>query len=322
MAPDWDWARAVDSTDPTPLHAQLERSIRVAMASRRLRPGDQLPTVRQLAVALRINANTVAKVYSHLERDGGARNPPRRRHLRGRPAAGTQRAGAARRAARHRDSGARRRVGARVHRRRSEPRTAVDYQRSSAVMQINIVSVLLFGLLAAVASRREPARGNAGLGGCRRGRAASSSRLAPRVARQWERAVVLRLGRFIGLRGPGLFWVVPFIDTVTRQIDQRVITTTLCRRADADLRHGAGQRRRRALLDRLRRREGRARSAGLPPGRQLGGADRACATSSDAPRSPISFRDATRSSRSCSSSSTSDRRRGASPSSRSRCATS
>jgi GntR family transcriptional regulator len=53
-----------------PLHAQLERSIRVGMASRRLKPGDQLPTVRQLAVALRINANTVAKVYANLERAG------------------------------------------------------------------------------------------------------------------------------------------------------------------------------------------------------------------------------------------------------------
>ena len=53
-----------------PLHAQLERSIRVAIASRRLKSGDQLPTVRQLAVALRINANTVAKVYTHLERSG------------------------------------------------------------------------------------------------------------------------------------------------------------------------------------------------------------------------------------------------------------
>jgi GntR family transcriptional regulator len=60
----------VDVRDAMPLHAQLERSIRVAIASRRLRPGDQLPTVRQLAVALRINANTVAKVYSHLERSG------------------------------------------------------------------------------------------------------------------------------------------------------------------------------------------------------------------------------------------------------------
>jgi len=49
---------------------------------------------------------------------------------------------------------------------------------------------------------------------------------APRVAQQWERAIVLRLGRFVGLRGPGLFWVVPFVDLVSRVIDQRVITTS------------------------------------------------------------------------------------------------
>ena len=67
---EWDWAGTIDPTDAMPLHAQLERSIRVAIASHRLKPGDQLPTVRQLAVALRINANTVAKVYTHLERTG------------------------------------------------------------------------------------------------------------------------------------------------------------------------------------------------------------------------------------------------------------
>jgi regulator of protease activity HflC (stomatin/prohibitin superfamily) len=50
--------------------------------------------------------------------------------------------------------------------------------------------------------------------------------LAPRIAQQWERAVVLRLGRFVGLRGPGLFWVVPLIDRVTVWIDQRTITTS------------------------------------------------------------------------------------------------
>ena len=50
--------------------------------------------------------------------------------------------------------------------------------------------------------------------------------LSPRIAKQWERGVVLRLGRFQGLRGPGLFWVVPFIDTVSTWIDQRVITTS------------------------------------------------------------------------------------------------
>ena len=60
----------VDPKDPTPLHAQLERGIRVAIATRRLQPGDRLPTVRQLAVDLRINANTVAKVYLALEREG------------------------------------------------------------------------------------------------------------------------------------------------------------------------------------------------------------------------------------------------------------
>jgi regulator of protease activity HflC (stomatin/prohibitin superfamily) len=49
---------------------------------------------------------------------------------------------------------------------------------------------------------------------------------APRIAQQWERAVVLRLGRFVGLRGPGLFWVVPFVDTVSSWVDQRTITTT------------------------------------------------------------------------------------------------
>jgi regulator of protease activity HflC (stomatin/prohibitin superfamily) len=49
---------------------------------------------------------------------------------------------------------------------------------------------------------------------------------APRVARQWERAVVLRLGRFVGLRGPGLFWIVPFIDNVSSRVDQRTITTS------------------------------------------------------------------------------------------------
>ncbi|MGH7620023.1 MAG: slipin family protein [Gemmatimonadaceae bacterium] len=48
---------------------------------------------------------------------------------------------------------------------------------------------------------------------------------SPRVAQQWERAVVLRLGKYRGLRGPGLFWIVPFFDRVTSWIDQRVITT-------------------------------------------------------------------------------------------------
>jgi GntR family transcriptional regulator len=60
----------IDTRDATPIYAQLERALRAAMATGRLRPGDQLPTVRQLAVELQINANTVARVYAELERAG------------------------------------------------------------------------------------------------------------------------------------------------------------------------------------------------------------------------------------------------------------
>jgi len=49
--------------------------------------------------------------------------------------------------------------------------------------------------------------------------------LAPRLAEQWEKGVVLRLGRFVGLKGPGLFWVIPLIDRVAFWIDMRVRTT-------------------------------------------------------------------------------------------------
>ena len=61
---------SVDADHPLPIYAQLERGIRAAIGSGRLAPGAQLPTVRQLAVELRINANTVARVYLDLERTG------------------------------------------------------------------------------------------------------------------------------------------------------------------------------------------------------------------------------------------------------------
>jgi GntR family transcriptional regulator len=60
----------IDARDPMPLYAQLERAVRDAIAAGKLKAGEKLPTVRQLAVDLRINANTVAKVYLELERAG------------------------------------------------------------------------------------------------------------------------------------------------------------------------------------------------------------------------------------------------------------
>jgi hypothetical protein len=76
---------------------------------------------------------------------------------------------------------------------------------------------------------------------------------APRVAQQWERAVVLRLGRFVGLQGPG-----PLLDRALRGQDRPRDRPAghhheLCRRADAHHGHGAGQRGRGAVLDGLRR---------------------------------------------------------------------
>ena len=54
--------------------------------------------------------------------------------------------------------------------------------------------------------------------------AAVSVATSLKVADQWDRAVVLRMGRFHGLRGPGLFFIIPVVDTIVYWIDTRVIT--------------------------------------------------------------------------------------------------
>lgn len=48
---------------------------------------------------------------------------------------------------------------------------------------------------------------------------------ALKVASQWDKAVVLRLGKFHGLRGPGLFWIIPIVDSIASWIDHRVMVT-------------------------------------------------------------------------------------------------
>lgn len=48
---------------------------------------------------------------------------------------------------------------------------------------------------------------------------------AIKIARQWEKSVVLRMGRMLGLKGPGIFWVIPIVDSVSNWIDQRVMVT-------------------------------------------------------------------------------------------------
>ena len=48
---------------------------------------------------------------------------------------------------------------------------------------------------------------------------------ALKVASQWEKAIVLRLGKFHGLKGPGLFWIIPVMDNIPAWIDHRVVVT-------------------------------------------------------------------------------------------------
>ena len=58
----------IDPSDPTPVEAQIVRTIRSALGAGALSPGQALPTVRQLAVDLRVGANAVARAYAELER--------------------------------------------------------------------------------------------------------------------------------------------------------------------------------------------------------------------------------------------------------------
>jgi regulator of protease activity HflC (stomatin/prohibitin superfamily) len=108
----------------------------------------------------------------------------------------------------------------------SKSRNVFDTLPSTQVStQLNVVAVAIFIVLAgagliATLQTRNPYWV---VGGALLGWVLAQ---APRVAQQWERAVVLRLGKFVGLQGPGLFWIVPYVDSVGRVIDQRVITTS------------------------------------------------------------------------------------------------
>ncbi len=95
---------------------------------------------------------------------------------------------------------------------------------SSVGVRLHVMAILVFGV-PAVAGLALTLRGESigwVIGGAALGWVLAQS---PKVASQWERGVVLRLGKYIGLRGPGLFWIVPFIDSVSSWIDQRIITT-------------------------------------------------------------------------------------------------
>lgn len=59
----------IDTEDPTPLFSQLIQQVKQAVVSNSIKPGDALPSIRQLANDLELNSKTVAKAYRLLERD-------------------------------------------------------------------------------------------------------------------------------------------------------------------------------------------------------------------------------------------------------------
>lgn len=106
------------------------------------------------------------------------------------------------------------------------PAIATARERTASLKpRLNIISVLVFLVIAVAGVATTVLRNNPvyAIVGIVLGIILA---LSPRIAQQWEKAVVLRLGKFVGLRGPGLFWIVPMIDTVSLYIDQRVITTS------------------------------------------------------------------------------------------------
>jgi GntR family transcriptional regulator len=60
----------LDPASPVPIYAQIVDQVRSLVATRAFRPGDKLPSVRELAASLRVNRNTAAKAYQALETDG------------------------------------------------------------------------------------------------------------------------------------------------------------------------------------------------------------------------------------------------------------
>lgn len=60
----------IEPDSKVPIYVQIEEQVRAMVAAGQLAPGDQLPTIRQLAAELRVNYNTVARAYLDLDRDG------------------------------------------------------------------------------------------------------------------------------------------------------------------------------------------------------------------------------------------------------------
>ena len=88
---------------------------------------------------------------------------------------------------------------------------------------MNPITVFLVVALVVAGAALEPVAGPAGPAAGLVAAAVVS--LSLKMAQAWQRFVILRAGSFMGVRGPGLFWIIPILDQVTQVIDQRIQTT-------------------------------------------------------------------------------------------------
>ena len=90
--------------------------------------------------------------------------------------------------------------------------------------QFNVIAIVVLLVPAALGLTLSVTTGSSVwvIGGALLGLAAAQS---PKIISQWERGILLRLGRYVGMRGPGLFFIIPFVDRISAYIDQRVVTT-------------------------------------------------------------------------------------------------
>ena len=89
-----------------------------------------------------------------------------------------------------------------------------DLRISRVGLAVFLISLLAGGVLSAATLSPFPALAGALIG--------LYCLFAIRMANQWEKVAVLRFGRYIGLRGPGLYHIIPVVDSISRYVDQRV----------------------------------------------------------------------------------------------------
>ena len=105
-----------------------------------------------------------------------------------------------------------------------------------------------------------------------------------RVAQQYQRALVFRFGRYIGIARPGLFWIIPFVETIIK-VDMRVLTDGVEQQETMTKDNVPDQGERRHLVSRREARPRHHRSAERPQRRRSRSRSRRCATSSASTRS-------------------------------------